>query len=381
MSCSTCNNNEPQPANINQTCGIVIDSKWITNTDLVNYTGTNLTCVNVFTNDTLTTALQNIDTAICPVNMSTSILTAIQASPTFTATFANFVNQTLINCTTTTTSTSSTTTTTTTLIPPSTTTTTTTINVCTITTTTTQSIFTPICLSYNTLNCINACVQNVPGGCSTFYVTNACAANFTAGCQIYANTNYFPAPAGYYSYNGNCYVVTSGGNTVTTQSICSTSTTSTTSTTTTKAPFSLCFSPIGTSCYEACFCQDVTVLSFESYRGGTGQPQWKFTLSQPLSVSITISGADVRGFSNSNCTIFSQLDSMNLASLVIPAGQVSGIYNGPTLGISCSTTHYRKLNGFVISGGIGAVQNGDVVTIGGATVIIYIDLACNPYTC
>jgi hypothetical protein len=246
MSCSSCNNNIPQ-ANItlNQTCSINVDSAWITNTDLVKYTGDNLSCIGVFTNDTLTTALQDINTSICPENIATVLLDTIESNPQYVATFANFVNQTIIDCTTTTTTSTSTSTSTT---SSTSTTTTTTTNSCHTTSTTTTSILTPICLSYSAIDCPTSCLAQ----CTVYYVTNACAVNLTPGCQIYINQNLTPAPAGFYSYNGDCFIVSTQG-TILTQAAC-TGTTSTTSTTTTIiTPFALCYSPLSTgSCADAC---------------------------------------------------------------------------------------------------------------------------------
>ena len=247
MSCSSCNNNTPSPV-LNQTCGINVESTWITNSDLVQYTGDNLSCIGVNTNDTLTVALQNINTSVCPENIAMVLLDTIQSNPQYLTTFANFVNQTIINCTTTTTSTSSTTTSTSSTSTTSTTSTTTT-SACHLTTTTTTSILKSICLGYSAADCTIACTSQ----CSTYYVTIACSTNLTAGCQIYTDQNFTPAPAGYYSYNGNCYTVGAQG-IISVEAICTYTTSSTTTTSTTvRIPFNLCYVPLsGGSCETAC---------------------------------------------------------------------------------------------------------------------------------
>jgi hypothetical protein len=85
--------------------------------DHIIYTGPNLPCSGVSNNDCLTTALQKIDTKICPAQLVDTILTVLETDAVARARFCAIVSDCNIITTTTTTSTTSTTSTTTTLPP------------------------------------------------------------------------------------------------------------------------------------------------------------------------------------------------------------------------------------------------------------------------
>ena len=248
MACSSCNDNANMPQNVNAqvTCNISTCENFVTNSNLVTYTGEDLLCVNIDKNDSLTTAFDSINDALCPEAIATLLISTIQNSVSYTAAFCNTINNLVVQNSTTTTTSTSTSTSTSTTSSTSTTTTTTTSS-CHTTSTTTTSILSPICLAYNATSCISACLAQ----CTIYYVTNGCAVNLSPGCQIYTNQSLTLAPAGFYSYNGDCFTVGTQG-TILTQAAC-TGTTSTTSTTTTITPFALCYSPLSTgSCADAC---------------------------------------------------------------------------------------------------------------------------------
>jgi hypothetical protein len=83
--------------------------------DYVIYTGPNLPCSGISNSDCLTTALQKIDTKICPAQLVNTILSVLETDAVARARFCGLVS--FCDITTTTTSTTSTTSTTTTLPP------------------------------------------------------------------------------------------------------------------------------------------------------------------------------------------------------------------------------------------------------------------------
>ena len=79
---------------------------------LVKYTGPDLSCSGINTNDPVSLALQKLDNATCPENILNGIFQILQTNPAMRATFCTFVNG-CITTTSTTTSVPTTTTTTT----------------------------------------------------------------------------------------------------------------------------------------------------------------------------------------------------------------------------------------------------------------------------
>lgn len=109
MSCSSCTNNTPLP-NAPRSCGIDPCFAYKTSTDLVFYTGDNLSCTGINKCDTLTTSLQKIDVKLCPEAIADAIFTAISQDPSLLNMFCELVTGCIPITTTTSSSSTSTTT-------------------------------------------------------------------------------------------------------------------------------------------------------------------------------------------------------------------------------------------------------------------------------
>lgn len=125
MSCSSCTNNVPLP-NAPRSCGIDPCFAYKTSTDLVFYTGDNLSCTGINKCDTLTTSLQKIDVKLCPEAIAEAIFTAISQDASLLNIFCELVTGCIPTTTTTSSSSTSTTTSTSTSTSTSTTSTSTT---------------------------------------------------------------------------------------------------------------------------------------------------------------------------------------------------------------------------------------------------------------
>lgn len=148
-------------------CGIDPCFAYKTGTDLVRYNGANLPCSGIDTCDSVTVALQKIDTKICPEELVITIINAITNNSTLYNLFCNAIS----GCTPTTTTTSSTSTSTTTSTSTSTTTSTSTS---TTTTTTTQD---PCGLAACATKCCQYSIYNPNnrGGLSISYSYKDCS--------------------------------------------------------------------------------------------------------------------------------------------------------------------------------------------------------------
>ena len=136
-------------------------------------------------------------------------------------------------------------------------------------------------------------------------------------------------------------------------------TTSTTSSTTTLIP------PPATS-----------TLTFENYQGGT----FVFTLSNALSVPVTILGANVDGSHGSSCGEYEESDDIGGNPITIASGltYASGPGNFP---MTCAVQSWKRYIAINIDG-IGDVNTGSTVNIGGTIVTVISSGACiNYYAC
>ena len=195
MSCSSCTNNTPLP-NAPRSCGIDPCFAYKTSTDLVFYTGDNLSCTGINRCDTLTTSLQKIDVKLCPEAIADAIFTAISQDPSLLNMFCELVTG-CIPITTTTTSSSSTSTTTSTSTSST-----------TSTSTTTRVLF-PVA----TYNCI---------GGETLY-TSTCAA-LGIGCFVYTDpAGTIPVPDGIICADSgllSCFTISGGLGEITSVGTC-----------------------------------------------------------------------------------------------------------------------------------------------------------------
>lgn len=152
-------------------CGLDPCKTHKTSTDLVFYTGPNLPCIDIGTCDNMSLALQKIDTAICPINMTTAVLNVIATNTSMRNMFCNLVlgcippPTTTTTSSTSTTSTSTSTSTSTTSTSTSTSTSTTSTSTSTSTSTTSTSTTpAPLCYTYD--------IENIGVGEITVNFTN-----------------------------------------------------------------------------------------------------------------------------------------------------------------------------------------------------------------
>ena len=196
MSCSSCTNNTPLP-NAPRSCGIDPCFAYKTSTDLVFYTGDNLSCTGINKCDNLTLSLQKIDVKLCPEAIAEAIFTAISQDPSLLNMFCELVTG-CIPITTTTTSSSSTSTTTSTSTSSTTSTTSTSTSSTTSTSTTTRVLF-----SVSTYDCI--------GG--EILYTSTCAA-LGIGCFVYTDpAGTIPVPDGIICADSgltSCFTISGG---------------------------------------------------------------------------------------------------------------------------------------------------------------------------
>lgn len=165
---------------------------------------------------------------------------------------------------------------------------------------------------------------------------------------------------------------TSTSTTTTSTSTTTTSTTTTippTTTTTTTIP------PTTTTTTTLPPDPATSTLTFSNYKTGT----FFFTLSNAIySTNTTITAADVNGSNGTTCTPVNESDSLaSFATITSGTTAGSGAGNSP---MTCGTHSYRKVNSIVVNGI--TRTNGQTLTIGGTTVTVVINTACNtPYTC
>ena len=118
-----------------------------------------------------------------------------------------------------------------------------------------------------------------------------------------------------------------------------------------------------------------SILTFDDYTSG----KFYFSLTTPLSVPLVIDAATVSGSTSETCRRYEEGDDITPANtLTIPATMSSGNVTGITP-MTNDTKSWKKSNIINIVG-IGSVNNGDIVNIGGTLVTISINLSCNvPY--
>lgn len=142
----------------------------------------------------------------------------------------------------------------------------------------------------------------------------------------------------------------------------STTTTSSTSTTTTIAP------------------PATSTLTFSSYRSGF----FYFSLSDALSIPITINGASVEGSNSRTCSNYEEGDDMGVDNpIIIPAGKKTGKVEGNSP-MPCLIKSYTKSTSIDVSvgGSDYTVSNGDTITAGGTVITISTDGSCvGSYAC
>lgn len=99
MSCNCNQNIQSFP----RSCGV--DPCFIqkTSTDMVYYTGDDLSCTDVNKCDNVTLALQKIDTKLCPESITNAIITAITNNPSLANIFCTIINSCISTTTTSTT--------------------------------------------------------------------------------------------------------------------------------------------------------------------------------------------------------------------------------------------------------------------------------------
>jgi hypothetical protein len=119
-----------------------------------------------------------------------------------------------------------------------------------------------------------------------------------------------------------------------------------------------------------------STLTFENYEGG----YFIFTLTNALSVPVTITTANVDGSHVNNCGPYEESDDIAGNPITIPAGMNygSGPGNSP---MTCSVNSWKRRSPIVVSG-VGVLTNGQTVNIGGTIVTVIINGACeNNYAC
>jgi len=122
-----------------------------------------------------------------------------------------------------------------------------------------------------------------------------------------------------------------------------------------------------------------STLTFVGYAAG----EFTFSLSNTLTVPLTIEQASVDGFDNFFCGIGGGVSLDILFSpnyLTIPAGLSVGYQTGA--GFGCSILAYKRGSQIKIAGNPAILSNGSTFSIGGTTVTVAIDTAnCDPYAC
>lgn len=121
-----------------------------------------------------------------------------------------------------------------------------------------------------------------------------------------------------------------------------------------------------------------STLTFNSYESGV----FEFTLSNPIySTDVVITGAEVSGSFNNDCSTIDGTDIINSTnSVTILSGNSLGTSIGLTP-FSCDITSVSKVNSIVVDG-YGTLVDTDVITIDGTLVTISIDNSCvSPYIC
>jgi hypothetical protein len=116
-------------------------------------------------------------------------------------------------------------------------------------------------------------------------------------------------------------------------------------------------------------------LVFSSYNGGL----FTFNLSQVIpSTAITISAANVKGYTDVGCSSLDVDDNLG-SNITIPGGTTAGQAMGYNP-LDCTIYSYKKVNAIIVNGQ--SRSNGQTLTVGGTTVTVVINFtACNYYPC
>ena len=177
------------------------------------------------------------------------------------------------------------------------------------------------------------------------------------------------------TYNGGSATITYTSTTTTTTSTTqppTTTSTSTSTSTTTGAPTTTSTSTTTTAAPPAS-----SYLTFEFIGSTFGTSAFKFTLSNSLSVDLTITGATVNIFEDFSCGASSGQASM-VTSGTILAGGLSVTIDGPS---SVCPQSYSP-NGAITISGIGTVGHNGTFNAGGTTVTLFYDATeCNQPLC